>query len=72
MMGKTDFSGQLIREKVKWKGCDAIRQTNGIMELISLAGGGHLASFRFVGRDGQPSPNVLWEAPWTIADPDRA
>ena len=71
-MGETDFSGRLIREKIKWKGCEAIRQTNGIVELISLASGGHLASFRFVGRDGQPSPNVLWEAPWTIGDPDRA
>lgn len=70
-MGTTDFTRQLIREKVRWKGCDAIRQTNGIVELIALAGGGHLASFRFVSRDGRPSPNVLWEAPWTIGDPDR-
>ncbi len=71
-MGTTNSFPELIREEVKWKGCDAIRQTNGIVELIALAGGGHLASFRFVDRDGRPSQNVLWEAPWTICDPDRA
>jgi len=41
------------------------------VELISLTGGGHLAAFRFLDRDGRSSPNVLWEAPWTTFDPDR-
>ena len=30
-----------------------------------LTGGGHIASFRFVGR----GPNLLFEAPWTTIDP---
>jgi hypothetical protein len=70
-METMEFSRKLIREEVKWKGCDAVRLMNGIVELIALAGGGHLASFRLVDQDGRPSQNVLWEAPWTICGPDR-
>ncbi len=35
------------------------------MELIALTGGGHIASFRFVGR----GPNLLFETPWTTIEP---
>ncbi len=35
------------------------------MELTVLLGGGHIASFRFVGR----GPNLLFESPWTTIDP---
>lgn len=58
-------------EAVLWKGRDALRLTNGIVELISVNGGGHLAAFRFLDRDGRPSQNVFWEAPWTTFDPNR-
>ncbi len=71
-MGTTNSFPELIREELKWKGCDAVRLTNGIVEVIAIAGGGHLASFRFLDRDGRPPQNVLWEAPWTIRDPNRA
>ncbi len=67
----TDFSLGLIRETVQWKGRDAVRLSNGIVELIGLAGGGHLAAFRFLEGDGRPSQNVFWEAPWRTSDPDR-
>lgn len=60
-----------ICETVRWKGRDAVRLANGIVELISLVGGGHLAAFRFTDTDGTPQQNVLWEAPWTTSDPDR-
>lgn len=33
--------------------------------MIVLTGGGHIASFRFVGR----GPNLLFETPWTTIDP---
>lgn len=56
---------------MRWKGRDAIRLANGIVELISLTGGGHLAVFRFVDRDGRTPQNVLWEAPWTTFDPGQ-
>lgn len=56
-------------ESVRWKGRDATRLTNGVIELIALTGGGHLAGLRFVEADGRPSLNVFWEAPWATYDP---
>ncbi|MGP8269178.1 MAG: hypothetical protein ACLQLH_03845 [Terracidiphilus sp.] len=56
-------------EAVRWKGRDAVRLANGIVELISLTGGGHLAVFRFLDGNDRSSQNVLWEAPWATLDP---
>jgi hypothetical protein len=56
-------------ESVRWKGRDATRLTNGVVELIALTGGGHLAGLRFEEADGRPSLNVFWEAPWATYDP---
>jgi len=58
-----------ICESIRWKGRDAIRLSNGTIELISLTAGGHLAAFRLLDQDGCPLQNVLWEAPWTTYDP---
>jgi hypothetical protein len=55
--------------KMQWRGRDAIRLANDTVELISLTGGGHLASFRFLHREGRLAQNVLWEAPWPTIDP---
>jgi len=52
-------------EKTRWKSRPAVALNNGKVELVALIGGGHIASFRFVGR----GPNLLWEAPWTTIDP---
>lgn len=52
--------------KTKWKGRSGWRLTNGVLELIVLIGGGHLASLR---RTNPESPNVIWEAPWTTIEP---
>lgn len=61
-----------ICETVRWKDRDAIRLSNGVVELTSLTGGGHLASFRFLDKDRGSLQNVLWEAPWTTHDPNRS
>jgi hypothetical protein len=55
--------------RMQWKGRDAIRLENDAIELISLTGGGHLASLRFLHREGPLAQNVLWEAPWPTVDP---
>jgi hypothetical protein len=55
--------------KMQWRGRDAIRLANDTVELISLTGGGHLASLRFLHREGRLAQNVLWEAPWPTIDP---
>lgn len=60
----------LATESVRWKGRDVTRLTNGLVELIALRDGGHLAEFRFVDWNGFPSQNVLWEAPWMVSGSD--
>jgi hypothetical protein len=59
-----------ICKSIQWKGRDAIRLSNGTVELTSLTAGGHLAAFRLLDPDGSPLQNVLWEAPWTTYDPE--
>jgi hypothetical protein len=53
----------------RWKGREATRLSNGVAELIALAGGGHLASFRFLESTGRPRQNVIWEPAWPTYDP---
>jgi hypothetical protein len=60
----------LVCESIRWKGRNAMRLSNGTIELISLTIGGHLAAFRLLDKDGCPLQNVLWEAPWTTCDPE--
>ena len=59
----------LCPESIRWKGRDATRLTNGIVELIALSGGGHLAELRFLESEGRSSQNVFWEPPWATYDP---
>ncbi len=55
-------------QKVEWKGREAVALSNGRLRAVLLAGGGHMAEVRLL-REGQPSVNLLWEAPWQTADP---
>ncbi len=52
--------------KTRWKGRPGWRLSNGIVEIVVVSGGGHLASLRHVDRK---SPNLLFEAPWKTIDP---
>lgn len=54
--------------KTLWKGRSGWRLSNGVLELVVLTGGGHLASLR---RLNPESPNLLWEAPWKTIDPSK-
>ena len=51
-------------QAVTWRDRAATRLANGVVELIVMTGGGHLAEFRFLKETGLPSLNVLWDAPW--------
>lgn len=57
-------------ESVRWKGREATRLANGLVEMTALTQGGHLAEFRFSSQNGASSENVLWESPWMA--PGRA
>jgi hypothetical protein len=56
-------------QSVRWKGREATGLSNGVVELIALTGGGHLASFRFLEATGCPAHNVIWEPTWPTYDP---
>lgn len=58
-------------EFIRWKGRDATRLKNSLVEMTVLTGGGHLAEFRFLEQEGVSSANVLWEAPWDTFDPNQ-
>src|SRR5271156_4887547 len=52
-------------DAVLWKNRRAYRLSNGVVELMVLLGGGHIADFRLCG-----SPvNALWESPWPTIEP---
>lgn len=57
---------------VRWRGRRAHALSNGVIELVALSGGGHVASLRFLPGSRHPVTNVLWEAPWETADPGTA
>src|ERR1017187_632511 len=56
--------------KTKWRNRPAFRLNNGVVQLTTLTGGGHIADFRLLDPTGS-SVNALWEAPWPTLDPDK-
>lgn len=57
--------------KTWWNGREAYCLTNGLVQLVSLTGGGHLAEFRFTDKSGQSRMNPLWAPPWKTMEPYR-
>src|SRR5262249_17685807 len=52
-------------QSVVWKNRRGYRLTNGVIELTTLLGGGHIVDFRLC-----DSPvNIMWESPWPTIDP---
>jgi hypothetical protein len=56
--------------KTKWRGRPAYCLNNGVIQLITLTGGGHIADFRLLDPTGN-GVNSLWEAPWLTMDPGQ-
>jgi hypothetical protein len=54
---------------LRWRGRRALGLSNGVLELVLLEGGGHIASLNFAPGGKSPSVNVLWEAPWKSVEP---
>jgi hypothetical protein len=52
-------------DPISFRGRPAIAITNGVVELVVLTGGGHLASFKMV----EQGINVLWEPHWPTIEP---
>lgn len=58
-------------DRTKWRGREAYCLTNGLVQLTTLTGGGHIAEFRFTDASGQSSMNPLWAPPWPTIEPYR-
>jgi hypothetical protein len=56
--------------KTKWRNRPAFCLNNGVVQLTTLTGGGHIADFRLLDPTNT-SVNALWEAPWPTIDPDK-
>lgn len=69
MKQRSDHSPAPVCESLQWRGREATRLANGVVELISVLGGGHLASFKLLRQEDRLSQNVLWEAPWVTREP---
>ena len=62
---------QLSCLKTRWQDREAFTLSNGLVELVSLTGGGHIAEFRFTEQSGLPALNPLWVPPWKTIEPFR-
>ncbi|HTV55055.1 MAG TPA: hypothetical protein VMI06_09065 [Terriglobia bacterium] len=61
----------LTCSKITWQGRRAWAIENGLVRLVTLTGGGHIAEFRFTEASGKPSLNPLWVPPWKTIEPYR-
>src|SRR5579885_1191145 len=55
--------------RARWQGREAYVMSNGMVELVSLTGGGHIAEFRFTKASGLPTVNPLWVPGWKTIEP---
>jgi len=60
---------ELFCEKTSWQRRRAYTLENGLVRLVTLLGGGHIAELRFTGSSGLPDVNPLWIPPWPTIEP---
>src|ERR1039458_6524248 len=56
--------------KTTWRNRPAFCLNNGVVQLTTLTGGGHIADFRLLDPTVR-GVNSLWEAPWPTMDPSK-
>jgi hypothetical protein len=59
----------LFCRPVSWHGRKAYRLANGLIQLTTLTGGGHIAELRFADVKRLPGLNPLWVPPWPTMEP---
>lgn len=57
--------------RTRWQGRKAVALENGVIRLVSLLSGGHIAELRFLRSTGHSTLNPLWTPPWKTIDHDR-
>jgi len=60
---------KLVCSKTRWQGREANTLSNGLLQIVALAGGGHIAEIRFADGCGLPTLNPLWTPPWKSIEP---
>ena len=60
---------QLVCSKTKWQSREAYALSNGLIQMVNLTGGGHIAELRFAEGSGLPTLNPLWTPPWKSMEP---
>lgn len=58
-------------KRTTWRRRKSFTLGNGLIRLVTLTGGGHIAELRFEDSTGHPSTNPLWVPPWTTIEPYR-
>jgi len=66
-----DRRDDMLCQRILWHGRDAYALDNGLIRLVTLSGGGHIAELCFRPSSGRPETNPLWVPPWKTIDPDR-
>lgn len=61
---------RLASTKTRWRDRPALCLNNGVVQLTTLTGGGHIADFRLLDSSGS-GVNSLWEPPWPTINPDK-
>jgi hypothetical protein len=58
-------------KKSKWQERKSFVLGNGLIRLVTLPGGGHLAEIRFEESSGNSTLSPLWVPPWKTIDPNK-
>ncbi len=59
----------LVCSKSRWQGREAYTLGNGLIQMVNLTGGGHIAEMRFADGSGLPTQNPLWRPDWKSMEP---
>ena len=60
---------KLVCSKTRWQGREAYTLSNGLVQMVNLTGGGHIAEIRFAEGSGLPTLNPLWVPNWKSMEP---
>src|ERR1044071_1891388 len=58
----------LFCKKTSWRGRNGFTLGNGVVRLVALTGGGHIAEFHL---EDKPSVSPLWVPPWKTIEPHQ-
>ncbi len=70
-LNMTRTNAFLLCRRTSWQGREAYLLANELIRVVWLAGGGHVADFRFQDPAAFPALSPLWVPPWKTIEPYR-